>query len=132
MSVRKRNFRNVLFENKNLVSTVQEFWAESRAVKEKEKFVGSRQMSKNSCGQRQFQFSTGILTGICEGSGAGSMMIILKKYDFLRKSLIRSHFYRNLLNLTEEKLIFVVTKTNQYFTIYLILPLRGISVFPFS
>ena len=57
-----------MFENKNPVSAVQEFSAESETVKEKEKFVGSRQMSKNSCGQSQFQFSTAILTGICEGS----------------------------------------------------------------
>ena len=48
----------VLFENKNPVSAVQEFSAESETVKEKEKFVGSRQMSKNSCGQSQFQFSS--------------------------------------------------------------------------
>ena len=68
MSVWKEIFRDVLFENKNPVSAVQEFSAESETVKEKEKFVGSRQMSKNSCGQSQFQFSTAILTGICGGS----------------------------------------------------------------
>ena len=40
--ISKRNLleSNVLFKNKNLVYTVQEFWGESKAVKGKYKFVG--------------------------------------------------------------------------------------------
>ena len=73
-----------MFENKNPVSAVQEFSAESETVKEKEKFVGSRQMSKNSCGQSQFQFSTAILTGICEGS-RGQRTLFCTKMWFIRE-----------------------------------------------